>query len=105
MKLDIVVPFYNEEACVHEFCRNLINKLDQISDIRCHFYFVDDGSHDKTYELLEKLAKKDARITIITLWGNHGHQKALVAGLDECKSDAVLMLDGDGQHPVDIASG
>jgi len=104
MKLDIVVPFFNEEACIEKFYRSLADKMDRISKIECRYYFIDDGSQDGTPDILKKLALEEQRIHVLTLLWNHGHQKALIAGLDACKGDAVLMMDGDGQHPAAVAA-
>jgi polyisoprenyl-phosphate glycosyltransferase len=103
MQLDIVVPFYNEEECLEKFVNSLKTSLDKVSGISYTYYFVDDGSNDRTTDILNALAKSDERIHVITLWKNHGHQRALIAGLDQCKGDAVLMMDGDGQHPTETA--
>lgn len=103
MNIDIVVPFFNEEACIPSFIDNLISHLEKIDDVRFTFFFVDDGSTDNTASVLDDLAKQDDRICVVHLLGNHGHQKALVAGLDQCRGDAVLMMDGDGQHPSEVA--
>ena len=103
MKLDIVVPFFNEQECAQEFVLSLIRALGEVSGLECTYYFVDDGSSDATPFILDKLADADSRIRVIHLWRNHGHQRAIIAGLDQCQGDAVLMLDGDGQHPVEVA--
>jgi glycosyltransferase involved in cell wall biosynthesis len=103
MNIDIVVPFFNEDACIPSFINNLTSHLKNIDDVRFAFFFVDDGSADNTASLLDDMAKQDDRICVIHLLGNHGHQKALVAGLDHCRGDAVLMMDGDGQHPMGVA--
>jgi polyisoprenyl-phosphate glycosyltransferase len=103
MNIDVVVPFFNEEACINSFIQNLMSHLNKIDDFRFTYFFVDDGSVDNTASLLDDLAKQDDRICVIHLLGNHGHQKALVAGLDQCRGAAVLMMDGDGQHPVEVA--
>lgn len=103
MKLDVVIPFFNEEACAGVFLQNLLEKLSGLPGVSPSLVLVDDGSSDKTPAILDELAARDSRVRVIHLWGNHGHQKALVAGLDACAGDAVLMMDGDGQHPVDVA--
>lgn len=103
MKLDIVIPFYNEQECAQAFVQSLERAFDSVSSLECTYYLVDDGSSDATPSILDSLADANGRIHVIPLWGNHGHQRALIAGLDQCEGDAVLMLDGDGQHPVDVA--
>lgn len=103
MNLDIVIPLYNEQDCVDIFVKCLIQAIDEISGIRFTIHLVDDGSTDLTPVIIETLAKSEPRINVVSLWGNHGHQRALVAGLEQCTGDVILMLDGDGQHPVEIA--
>jgi dolichol-phosphate mannosyltransferase len=101
--LDIIIPFYNEELGVRPFVEQLVGSLGRRQDFDCRFIFIDDGSSDKTAVILSDMAASDMRIHVISLWGNHGHQKALVAGLDHADADYVLMMDGDGQHPVEAA--
>lgn len=103
MKLDIVVPFFNEEACACQVLRQLRLALAEHPGWSARIVAVDDGSTDQTAERLVALAKEDANLNVIRLLGNHGHQRALVAGLDQCDGDMILMMDGDGQHPLDVA--
>lgn len=103
MKLDVIIPFYNESECIPVFLVQLIEKLSRIQGLLCRYVLVDDGSSDGTGDMLEGLARTDPRIHVVHLWGNHGHQKAIVAGLDQSDADLVLMMDGDGQHPVETA--
>jgi dolichol-phosphate mannosyltransferase len=98
--LDIVVPLYNEEQVValfHGRLMDVVTSLRRERDIR--IYYVNDGSTDGTGAELEKLAARDAGVTIVELSRNFGHQAALTAGLDLASADAVVTLDGDGQHP------
>lgn len=103
MRLDVVVPFFNEEQCARSFVESLLNAVSGIRDTEVRLIAVDDGSSDRTAEILDDLSHRDTRIVVVHLWGNHGHQRALVAGLDRCEGDMALMLDGDGQHPVETA--
>ena len=100
LAIDIVVPVFNEEAVVAEFHRRLmdvVRPLRREHDVR--ICYVDDGSRDHTADELAKLAADDAGVTVLELSRNFGHQAALTAGLDRAEGDAVIMLDGDGQHP------
>jgi len=103
MKLDIVVPFYNEAECVAVFMQQLMEELSHVQGLSFRCLLVDDGSVDGTGEILDQLVKVDSRIRVIHLWGNHGHQKAVIAGLDQCDGDMILIMDGDGQHPPKVA--
>jgi dolichol-phosphate mannosyltransferase len=103
LEIDIVVPVYNEEAVVTEFHRRLmevVTPLRREHDVR--ICYVDDGSTDQTGAALAKLATDDAGVTVLELSRNFGHQAALTAGLDRAEGDAVVTLDGDGQHPPEL---
>lgn len=96
--LDIVVPAYDEERCVEPFYRRLHAVLDTLP-YRARVIFVDDGSRDRTAEIVASLAREDARIGLVQLSRNFGHQAALTAGLDVATADAVITMDADLQHP------
>ncbi len=103
LAIDIVVPLYNEEEIVAEFHRQLMEvviPLRREHDVQ--IYYVNDGSTDDTGIELEKLAAGDAAVTIVELSRRFGHQAALTAGLDLAQGDAVVTLDGDGQHPPEL---
>ena len=103
LRIDIVVPLYNEELIVAEFHRRLrdaVSPLKREHDVRT--YYVNDGSVDGTGAELAKLADDDAAVTVLELSRNFGHQAALTAGLDRATGDAVVTLDGDGQHPPEL---
>ena len=94
----IVVPVYNEEEALLAFHDQLSNAL-QALPYRFLIYYVNDGSSDRTGELLRQLSCDDRRVTAIELSRNFGHQAALTAGLDAAQGDYVISMDGDGQHP------
>jgi glycosyltransferase involved in cell wall biosynthesis len=103
LAIDIVVPVYNEEQIVDEFHRQLMDvviPLRREYDVR--ICYVNDGSMDHTDSELTKLASDDPTVTIVELSRNFGHQAALTAGLDRAVGDAVVTLDGDGQHPPEL---
>jgi len=99
--LNVIVPLYDEEACIREFHQRLINVLDGCG-YPFRVIYVDDGSTDATYEQLVALASLDGRITIIQLSRNFGHQAALAAGLENSDGQIVITMDGDGQHPPEM---
>jgi polyisoprenyl-phosphate glycosyltransferase len=104
VRLDLIIPLYNEAAALHSFHAGLVAALSSLPyDLR--FFYIDDGSEDETGKLLATLARTDRRVQPIALSRNFGHQAALSAGLDAAASDpadAVVMLDGDGQHPPEL---
>lgn len=101
-RLAIVVPCYNEQAVLPETARRLLALL---RDLRANgeagegsaLYFVDDGSRDATWQLIETLASTNAEVRGIKLSRNCGHQNALLAGLSSVPGDAVITIDADLQ--------
>lgn len=99
--VDIVVPLYNEERSVESFHQSLVRVRAALAfDVT--IYYVNDGSTDGTGAILAKIAEADGRVVMIELSRNFGHQAALSAGLDMTKGDAVITIDGDGQHPPEL---
>jgi dolichol-phosphate mannosyltransferase len=98
LHISIVIPVYMESGVVHKFHELLRETIDTLPD---HYtiYYVNDGSTDDTAEHLEQIAAQDARVRLIHLVRNFGHQAALTAGLDNATGEAVISMDGDGQHP------
>jgi polyisoprenyl-phosphate glycosyltransferase len=99
--VEIVVPVYNEAAVVHAFHEQLTGATKDLP-WRLRVTFVDDGSTDGTDERLASLAETDPRVRWVRLSRNFGHQAALTAGLDLADADAVITMDGDGEHPPEL---
>lgn len=107
--LYVVVPCYNEEDCLRETTKHLTEKLDaliqnaQISS-KSAIVYVDDGSKDKTWALIEDLAKDNKKVIGLKLAHNAGHQNALLAGLMYAKdhSDVTVSMDADLQDDINI---
>ena len=99
--LSIVVPVYNEEEAVEAFHRQLLRVIDTLP-LHVTVYYVNDGSTDRTSEIVQRLAADDRRIAYVELSRNFGHQAALTAGLEVADGDVVIMMDGDGQHPPEM---
>lgn len=95
------MPVYNEEEVLAAFHRLLCQTIDSLPHT-FRIYYVNDGSSDRTGELLQQLAGSDPRVTVIELSRNFGHQAALTAGMDAAEGDWVITLDGDGQHPPEM---
>jgi len=101
-KYSIVVPFHNEEENVTALYDRLKQVMEQVGD-RFELVFVDDGSSDKTYKLLEEIAAVDSRVLVVKLRRNFGQTSALAAGFDHASGEYILAMDGDLQHdPNDI---
>jgi len=101
-KYSIVVPFHNEEENVTVLYARLKQVMEQVSD-SFELVFVDDGSRDRTYKLLEEIAAVDSRVLVVKLRRNFGQTSALAAGFDHASGDFIFAMDGDLQHdPNDI---
>lgn len=104
--LNIVVPCYNEEAVLPECARQLSATIDAmvgegLVDAASGIYFIDDGSRDRTWALIEGLhAERPARFHGIKLTRNRGHQNALLAGLSHVPGDALVSIDADLQDDL-----
>ena len=99
-KYSIVVPFHNEEDNVTTLYDRLKAVMEQVGDT-FELVFVDDGSRDRTYRLLEEIAAVDSRVLVIKLRRNFGQTSALAAGFDHAQGDFILAMDGDLQHDPD----
>lgn len=100
-KISIVVPACNEEGNIPVLVDALENVLSKL-DYDYQLIFVDDGSTDGTLALLKAISTTKPHIRYIGLSRNFGHQNALKAGLDLAGGDAVIMMDGDMQHPPEL---
>jgi len=100
--LSIVVPLYNEEKSVDQLLSSLL-EVGEKFDFDYEIIFVDDGSTDKTWEIIERLNKKTPPLRAIKFRRNHGQTSAMVAGFDHAKGEIIVTMDGDLQNdPSDI---
>jgi len=97
-KISFVIPAFNEASNIPKLYDELVNIL-KGKPYQLEFLFVDDGSTDKTLEIIKSLSIKDNRVFFIELSRNFGHQNALKAGLDFATGDCVITMDSDLQHP------
>ena len=93
-----VVPVFNEEDTLDETCRRLIGVLDSLG-AESELILVDDGSRDRSLEMMRDLHRRDQRVRYVSLARNFGHQIAVTAGLVFTQGDAVVVLDADLQDP------
>ncbi len=106
MKLNIVIPCFNEEEVLRETSRQLTELVETMINeellSECIIFFVDDGSNDKTWEVIEELQGMSAYVHGLKLSHNVGHQNALWAGMEQSagKCDAVVTIDADLQHDI-----
>jgi dolichol-phosphate mannosyltransferase len=97
--ISVAIPVYNEEAVLPELLRRTRSVLDGMPGGPHQIVVVDDGSSDRTWEMLESAAEKDARLVVVELSRNFGHQIALGAALDYVSGDVTVLMDGDLQDP------
>jgi glycosyltransferase involved in cell wall biosynthesis len=97
--VSVAIPLYNEEAVLPELLRRTRTVLDEMPGGPHQIVLVDDGSSDRTWELLEEAAENDPRLVIVELSRNFGHQIALGAALDYVSGDVTVLMDGDLQDP------
>lgn len=107
MNVTLVIPCYNEEEVLPETVRQLLSFYDELRQktklsSASKIYFVDDGSKDKTWSIIEQLSKKHECIRGIKLSRNCGHQNALMAGLLEAEGDALISIDADLQDDITV---
>ena len=101
-KISIVIPMYFEELVVEECYNRVTEVLKNLKDYEYEIIFVNDGSKDKTLEILEKIAENDKKVKVISFSRNFGHQAAVTAGLKETTGDAVVIIDADMQDPPEL---
>ncbi|HJU38505.1 MAG TPA: glycosyltransferase family 2 protein [Tahibacter sp.] len=99
--LSVVVPAYNEGEGLREFQRRVAAVFDTL-DLDCSVLYVDDGSRDDTWQVMESLRAADPRVATLKLSRNFGKELALTAGLDHVDADAVVVIDADLQDPPEL---
>jgi dolichol-phosphate mannosyltransferase len=103
--LSLVIPIFNEEDGIAELDRRLRALLGAVEaefSIAWEVVFVNDGSVDRSLELLKGLARDEPRYRVISFSRNFGHQIAITAGLDRAEGDAVVVMDADLQDPPEV---
>jgi len=102
--LSIVVPCFNEEACLIELHLRLGAAARVAVGEEYEIVLVNDGSRDASWAMMQRLAAEDAHVVAVNLSRNHGHQLALTAGLDLCRGEKILIIDADLQDPPELLS-
>jgi glycosyltransferase involved in cell wall biosynthesis len=100
--LSIVVPCFNEEACLSELHARLTAAARQVAGEAYEIVLVNDGSRDGSWEMMQALSRGDPQVVAVNLSRNHGHQLALTAGLDLCTGERILIIDADLQDPPEL---
>jgi glycosyltransferase involved in cell wall biosynthesis len=100
-ELTLVLPIYNEEVVIPELHARLAEFIGRLG-METEVVFVDDGSRDRSLELLRAVAARDPRCRVISFARNFGHQAAITAGLDHARGEAVVVMDADLQDPPEV---
>lgn len=99
--LSVIVPCYNEEEVIEHTNERLHRALSQITD-DFEIIYVDDGSKDRTAELLHQIQSRSSHAKLLRLSRNFGHQIAVTAGVEYARGDAVVLIDADLQDPPEV---
>ncbi|PFK42203.1 glycosyltransferase [Bacillus cereus] len=99
--ISVVVPMYFEEEVAQE-CYNRLKSVMIQNNINYEFVFVNDGSTDRTMEILKEIAANDYRAKVVNFARNFGHQTAVTAGIDCASGDAIVIIDADLQDPPEV---
>ena len=102
--ISIIVSCYNEEESIPLFYNEITKVAKEMQKVEFEFLFINDGSKDKTLEILRKLSKKDKRVRYISFSRNFGKEAAMFAGLEHSKGDYITLMDADLQDPPALLS-
>jgi polyisoprenyl-phosphate glycosyltransferase len=101
--VDIICPVFQEEETIQLFHTRLSCVLEKLSsEYTCRILYVLDPSSDRTESILAEISRVDPRVELLVMSRRFGHQLALIAGIDQCRGDAMIMLDSDLQHPPEL---
>jgi glycosyltransferase involved in cell wall biosynthesis len=102
MLLSVIIPCYNEEEVIEESYKRLVKvmKDNKIEDFE--LIFVNDGSKDKTFDILCGIAANDKKVKVISFSRNFGHQPAVAAGINNCNGEYAVIIDADLQDPPEL---
>lgn len=100
--ITLLIPAYNEEEVLPHLYERLDKLANENGSYSWEFLFVNDGSRDKTLEIIQKYAAKDERVSYVNLSRNFGKEIAMIAGIDHIESDAMVIIDADLQDPPEL---
>ena len=101
-KLSFIIPCYNEEKVINHLYERLLNITEKIPNYNCEFIFINDGSNDRTVDIIKSLALNNENIIFYSFSRNFGHQAAVSCGIEHCDSDLAVIIDADLQDPPEI---
>jgi glycosyltransferase involved in cell wall biosynthesis len=101
-KISLLIPAYNEQEVLRHLYERLNKLAGQTPDYDFEFLFINDGSRDKTLEIIKGFAESDHRIAYVNLSRNFGKETAMLAGIDHVTGDATVIIDADLQDPPEL---
>lgn len=101
-KISVIVSCYNEEKAIPYFYEEIVKVSTNMKELDFEFLFVDDGSKDRTLEIIKELSNKDNRVRYISFSRNFGKEAAMFAGLEHAKGDYITLMDADLQDPPSL---
>jgi len=101
-KISIIVPCYNEEKALPLFYEEITRVAEMMEEVTFEFLFINDGSKDKTIEILRKLAKEDKKVRFVSFSRNFGKEAGILAGLKASNGDYIAIMDVDLQDPPEL---
>ena len=101
-KVSVVIPMYYEEEVANECYNRIKNVMSKLNNYSYEIIFINDGSKDKTLEILTDISNTDKNVKIISFSRNFGHQAAVTAGIKYVSGDVVLIIDADLQDPPEL---
>jgi glycosyltransferase involved in cell wall biosynthesis len=100
--ISILVPCYNEEVVLNQFYQRLSQVITNIPQYDFQFMFINDGSKNRTLDIMRELHEKDSRVSYVNLSRNFGKEIAMIAGIDYLTGDAAIIMDADLQDPPEL---
>ena len=101
-KISVVVPCYNEEKSLPFFYDEMKKEMKKMSNSEFELIFVNDGSKDKTIDVIKEFARNDKRVRFLSFSRNFGKEAAMYAGFKEATGDYVSVMDADLQDPPEL---
>ena len=101
-KITVIIPAYNEEETIEKLYERLSGVVNKIENYEFEMLFINDGSKDKTRDILKQLRQQDSRVSYVNFSRNFGKETAMMAGIDYAKGDAVVFIDADLQDPPEL---
>jgi len=102
--ISIIIPCFNEEQVIKYTYERVDKAMKSLTYRGYELIFINDGSRDKTLEILREIAQKDSNVKILSFSRNFGHQPAVTAGINMCIGDVAIIIDGDLQDPPELFS-